>query len=110
MNDAEKITMVKALCDETADETVSAYLNIAAQKILRIAYPYDDSVSTVPAKYDILQVEAAVYMLNKRGGEGETAHNENGVNRTYESADLPASMLRSVVPMCGVPKYENTNS
>ena len=110
MENAEKISMVKAMSGETSDAVVSAYLSMAAQKILRIAYPFNDAVTEVPKKYETLQVDAAVYMLNKRGGEGETSHSENGINRVYENADLPASMLRVIVPMVGVPKYENTQS
>ena len=26
--------------------------------------------------------------------EGETAHNENGINRSYENASVPESMLK----------------
>lgn len=110
MENAEKITLVRTMSGETNDTVISAYLSIAAQKILRIAYPFDDSVTVVPPKYETLQIDAAVYMLNKRGGEGETSHSENGVSRVYENADLPASMLRAIVPMAGVPKYENTES
>ena len=110
MTDAEKVAMVKTMSGETDDRVISAYLLMAAHKILRIAYPYDDTVSAVPAKYDGLQVDAAVYLLNKRGAEGENVHNENGINRAYESADLPPSMLRVIVPMAGVPKNESTNS
>lgn len=102
MTDAEKIVMVKALSGETSDDVVSAYLYLAKQKILKLAYPFDHTVTEVPAQYEYTEIEAAVYMLNKRGGEGEITHNENGINRTYEDADLPASMLRGIVPMCGV--------
>ena len=104
MTDQEKIARVKAMTDETVDATISAYLDTAAQKICRIVYPYDDTQTTVPEKYHSLQCEAAVYLLNKRGGEGEVTHSENGVSRTYENADLPATMLRVIVPVVGIPK------
>lgn len=48
------------------------------------------------------QVEIAAYMLNKRGAEGETAHSENGVSRSYEDGDIPATLLRRITPMAGV--------
>lgn len=103
MTDNEKIAMVKIMTDETVDATISAYLKLAGEKILRHAFPYDDSVETVPAKYDMLHVDATVYLLNKRGGEGETAHSENGISRTYEDADLPKTMLNAITPVMGVP-------
>jgi hypothetical protein len=98
----EKKEMVKAMTEETNDSTVSAYLGIAGNKICRKAYPYDPTVTEVPEQYHFLQVEIAVYLLNKRGAEGEAAHSENGISRTYESGDVPPSMLRQIVPMCGV--------
>lgn len=102
MTNAEKIQMVKAMCDETDDSTISAYLYMAGKKIISRAYPYDRSVSEVPEQYEHLQIDGAVYLLNKRGAEGETAHNENGISRTYQNADLPDSMLNEIAPMCGV--------
>lgn len=104
MTDSEKIEMVSALTGETDNTVISAYLQLAGQKICRIVYPFDETVSTVPTRYDHLHVEATVYLLNKRGGEGEVAHSENGISRTYEDADLPISMLRGVVPFVGVPQ------
>lgn len=102
MTDAEKITMVKAMCGEQDTEIVSAYLALAGSKILRIAYPFDETKTEVPDKYAHTQVDAAVYLLNKRGAEGQTSHSENGISRNYENADLPASLLRDIVPVCGV--------
>lgn len=104
MTDAEKINMITAMTGETDQEVISAYLYIAGQKICRIAYPFDETKTVVPSKYDHLHIEATAYLLNKRGAEGETYHNENGINRTYEDGDLPISMLRGVVPFVGVPE------
>ena len=47
------------------------------------------------------QIEIAVYLYNKQGAEGQTAHSENGISRTYESADVPESMLRGIAPFVG---------
>jgi len=80
----------------------SAYLKIAGNKICRKAFPLAPAVTEVPEQYSLLQVEIAVYLLNKRGAEGESAHSENGISRTYENGDVPPSMLRQIVPMCGV--------
>lgn len=102
MLETEKIEMVKSMTGETSDGVVSAYLKIAGNKICRKAYPFDPAVTEVPEQYSLLQVEIAVYLLNKRGAEGEAAHSENGISRTYENGDVPTSMLRQIVPMCGV--------
>ncbi|MDD3230631.1 MAG: hypothetical protein PHE09_15635 [Oscillospiraceae bacterium] len=50
-------------------------------------------------QYNELQIQIAIFLYNKQGAEGETAHNENGVNRTYENADIPDSLLEEIIPM-----------
>ena len=90
--------------DSDTDAMLSTYLTIAGRKIIARAYPYDDTVQDVPKKYDVLQCEIAAYLLNKRGAEGEVQHSENGISRSYENADIPASMLKPVTPYCGVMK------
>lgn len=102
MLEIEKKEMVKAMTEETNDSTVSAYLGIAGNKICRKAYPFDPSIMEVPEQYSYLQVEIATYLLNKRGGEGELSHSENGISRSYENGDVPESMMRQIVPMAGV--------
>lgn len=102
MPEEEKIAMVKALAGESDTAVVSAYLALAGHKICRKAYPFDPMQNIVPDQYAMTQVEIAVYLLNKRGAEGESSHSENGVSRTYENGDVPASMLRGIVPTVGV--------
>jgi hypothetical protein len=104
MKQTEKLTLLKAMMvgSSDTDDVLLAYLDIAGSKIINRAYPYDSDVTEVPSRYGFLQCEIAAYLLNKRGAEGQTAHSENGVSRTYESADVPESMLGAVVPFCGV--------
>lgn len=103
MTQEEKLTALKAMVGSSdSDEMLSTYLSFAGSKILAKAYPYQNDVTEVPVQYAHLQVEIAAYMLNKRGAEGQTSHSENGITRSYESADVPSSMLQSITPHCGV--------
>lgn len=104
MTNKEKISVLRVMVGNEDDEILSTYLMLAGKKILSRAYPYDDTVSNVPYKYEALQLEIAAYLINKRGAEGQTAHSENGISRTYENADVPSSMLKSITPHCGVIK------
>ncbi len=104
MTKKDKISALKVMVGNEDDEILSTYLMLAGKKILSRAYPYDDTVSNVPYKYEALQLEIAAYLINKRGAEGQTAHSENGISRTYENADVPSSMLKSITPHCGVIK------
>lgn len=103
MTDEEKLEIVRAMTEDTEsdDDVFSTYLRIAGQKIVNRAYPYqnaDEEPKGVPIKYEMLQCEIATYLINKRGADYQTAHSENGVNRTYGSADVPEDMLRVIVP------------
>ena len=103
MTEEQKLALLRAMVGGSdADEVLSAYLLLAGKKILAKAYPYDSDVTEVPVQYEALQCEIAAYLLNKRGAEGQISHSENGITRTYENADVPASMLRTIVPHCGV--------
>lgn len=102
MTESEKLAMLKNLSGETDEGVLLTFLTLAGQKIIQRAYPYRTDIEEVPAKYATTQVEIACYLLNKRGAEGETYHSENGINRSYENADVPDSMLSRVVPFVGV--------
>ena len=107
MTEVEKLAMLRVMVGQPnegdwTDDALISYLTIAGRKILNRAYPFDDTVTEVPRRYGYLQCEIATYLLNKRGAEGETAHSENGISRTYENADVPDSMLSDVIPFCGV--------
>lgn len=104
MTEIEKLSLLRVMVgqpntDENwSDDVLISYLKIAGEKIINRAYPYDDTVTEVPRRYGVLQCEIAQYLLNKRGAEGQTAHSENGVSRTYASADVPESLMSGVIP------------
>jgi hypothetical protein len=104
MVDSAKLTMLHSITGETDDSVLDTYLKLAADKILARAYPFRTDITEVPDKYAILQVDIASYLYNKRGAEGETYHSENGINRSYEAADVPDSYLSRVIPFAGVIK------
>ena len=103
MTQAEKLQLLKAMVGESdTEEVLLTYLNIAGRKIINRAYPFGTDETEVSTRYDFLQCEIAAYLLNKRGAEGQTSHSENGISRSYESADVPESLLGAVTPTVGV--------
>lgn len=51
-------------------------------------------------QYSRLIVNLAVASITKYGAEGETAHSENGINRSYDNASqYPESLLSTVIPL-----------
>ena len=103
MTEVEKLALLRVMVGQPnegdwSDDVLISYLAIAGQKIINRAYPYDDTVTEVPRRYGYLQCDIAAYLLNKRGAEGQTGHSENGISRSYASADVPEAMLSEVVP------------
>ena len=107
MTVAEKISTVKTLCENDAaatDVVVTVYLEKAKAAILRRLYPWGQwtDETAVPLKYEMLQCELASRYFLKKGAEGEYIHDENGVNRHYNSAN-DEDLLQEVVPYAFVP-------
>ncbi len=99
MDDATKIAMIKRMSGESDEATIEDYLIISKSVILDRAYPfgYADDLE-VPARYDSLQVEIVVELLNKRGAEGEVANSQGGVSRTYENSYVSERLLSRILP------------
>lgn len=104
MTNEEKIQRLGVLISpDTADaELLSVLIEQAEGIVLNRYYPFGPPEgATVPTAYEHIQLQIAVELFSKRGAEGQTAHNENGINRTYESADVSPSLLRRIIPCCG---------
>lgn len=99
----EQLKVLLGISSTDKDNLLLMLLSISAQKILDRLYPYNATVTDIPARYEVKQVEIAAYLYNKRGAEGQTSHNENGISRTYESADVPESLMRGITPFVGLP-------
>ena len=104
MTDREKLSILKKMLDSgdtTSDEIANTYLAAAEKAVINLVFPFGDGTEVMPEKYDEVQIQIAVYFLNKRGAEGETEHSEGGISRVFESADIPASLRSRIVPYVG---------
>lgn len=100
----DNLKLLLGITDDSEDDLLGYYLTIAGQKILDRLYPFDNTQTEIPTRYTTKQVEIAQYLYLKRGAEGQTVHNENGINRTYESSDIPESLMKWIIPYVGFPK------
>ena len=104
MTENEKLVRLEVLISpDTASTDLLLYLLEQAEGIvLNRRYPFGPPEgSTVPAEYEHIQLQIALELFSKMGAEGQTAHKENGVDRTYEAADVSPSLLRRIVPVAG---------
>lgn len=53
-------------------------------------------------KYLDLQYRCAIDLYNRTGAEGQVAHSENGISRSWGAEWISQELLNEVVPMCGV--------
>lgn len=99
MTTSEKLTLVKTILgisasDTSLDDELTAYLNMAGEEILNWMYINHPSerpegtAAVVPIRYSMVQVHAVVNGYSHKGAEGETVHNENGINRTFKYDDM----------------------
>lgn len=104
MTNEEKISKLAVLISpDTADEGLLSFLLAQSEGIvLNRRYPFGPPEgATVDKRFEHIQLQIAVELFAKMGAEGQTAHNENGINRTYESADVSPSLLKRIMPICG---------
>lgn len=104
MTNEEKISRLAVLIspDTATDELLSILVEQAEGIVLGRRYPFGAPVgATVPHQYEHIQLQIALELFSKMGAEGQTAHSENGINRSFESADVSPTLLRRIVPVCG---------
>jgi hypothetical protein len=96
-----KIWLDIADSDTTQDSKLDLMLTRAESKIKeRRRWPIDQPMET---RWNELQIQIAIVLYNKQGAEGEKEHDENGVKRFYENADIPNSLLNDVTPLAVIP-------
>ena len=90
------------ITENVTDEELEDILESAKAVILSRRFPFCDWPEDVEPRYKDLQIRIAVEMFAKRGAEGETAHSENGISRSYASANVSEDLLKEITPKAGV--------
>lgn len=90
------------ITENVSDIELEDILESAKAVIMSRRFPFGEQPTEIEAKYKDLQIRIAVEMFNKRGAEGETAHSENGVSRSYASANVSEDLLKEITPKAGV--------
>ena len=90
------------ITENVDDIELEDILESAKAVILSRRYPFSEHPAEIEDRYKDLQIRIATEMFNKRGAEGETTHSENGISRTYASANVSEDLLKEITPKAGV--------
>lgn len=104
MTNEVKIEKLKVLIspDTASDELLSYLLEQSEGIILNRRYPFGaPKGATLSPFHEQIQLRVAVEIFSKMGAEGQVMHQEQGVGRTWEAADVSPSLLRQIIPVCG---------
>lgn len=104
MDNNEKIAKLAVLISpDTANDNLLLYLLEQSEGIiLNRRYPFGaPEGAKLTAIQEQIQLRVAVELFSKMGAEGQIGHDENGIKRTWEAADVSPSLLRCIVPVCG---------
>lgn len=93
--------------DDSEDALLTDHLQSAIDVVnARRNYTSTDEAIVEP-QYKSIVLDLAIATYNKMGAEGETAHSENGVSRSYEASAYPPSVLGMVMAS---PRVSNANA
>lgn len=84
-----KIKLGIPVTDNQHNELLNLLLDDAQNDILGITHQ-----EALPAGLQSTQVELAIIRYNKLGIEGQSAHSEGGISRSFE--DIPKSMMNKI--------------
>ncbi len=102
MEQIEKLRIRLALDGEELEKPLLEELLASAKSIIfERRFPFGNYPNEVEDKYKDLQVRIAMDLYNKIGAEGELAHSENGVSRSYKSSWVSEDLLDEITPLCG---------
>lgn len=104
----ERLDAVKQLLgpdveDTAQDALLYTYLLAAEREILGWRYSYSsDAPDTIPDEYEPTLLFSVVAGFTISGAEGQTAHTENGIARTFKYDNMIAFIRAHVIPLVGV--------
>lgn len=106
MTTIEKLVLRLGLTADEAERDnalLTELIEAAESQIKNRRFPFSPN-KDFPEEYTHLIVPVAMDLYNHMGAEGQISHNENSIQRTYESSWVSESLLAQIVPMVGVGK------
>ena len=104
----ESVKTIQGIEDDSLDEVLNAFIDVAVGKLLELRYPFDLSKTAqdLEKRWESWIVRAVRSIYETQGAYNITQFSQNGVQITYAKMEegIDASLVASVVPYAGVPK------
>ena len=88
------------------DALLSDLLESAKYIIFEHRFPFSDYPEQLEPRYQNLQLQIAVELFGKMGADGQVSHSENGISRSWQSADVSYDLLSRITPISKVVRRE----
>ena len=98
----DNLARLKLRTGEADEAILEDCLESAKAAIMARRYPYQEWPDELENRYLDLQFRCAMDLYNRAGAEGQLVHNENSINRTWESSWISESLLQEVTPIAKV--------
>ena len=92
--------------EDYTDALLSDLLESAKYIIFEHRFPYSEYPTEVEPRYQNLQLQIAVELFGKMGADGQISHSENGISRSWQSADVSYDLLSRITPISKVVRRE----
>ena len=98
----DNLARLKLRTGEADEAILEDCLESAKAAIMARRYPYQEWPDELESRYLDLQFRCAMDIYAKIGAEGQNAHTENSISRTWESSWISESLLQEVTPIAKV--------
>lgn len=92
--------------DDISEGLLQELLDAAQDIIFEHRFPYSEYPDKVERRYEGLQIQIATELYSKMGAEGQVGHSENGISRSWQSADVSDALLSRITPIAKVVKHD----
>lgn len=102
MAQLDYLKLMLGISDTAQDSLLELHLLLAGKYISKLRNSYDltdpdNPVAEVETIYEDVQLFMASESYSKAGAEGETAHSESGISRSYSNGSMYSSATLSLI-------------
>lgn len=97
--------------NENVHSNVGNYENILKSLLddslnigLSLKYPFDDTKTSLPARYSNWQIRCCLELYKLAGNENIKSYKENGLEWTLFRDGLSINLIQEIIPQVGIPK------